>query len=580
MNDQTDSQLLRAYAEHRAEPAFAELVRRHVDFVYSAAQRMVCDAHLAEDVTQAVFVALAKNAAQLMDRPVLSGWLHRTAQNLAAQTVRTDVRRRAREQEAVAMNELIAGEPEAGWERIAPHLDAALGELSESDRDALLLRYFERKSAQEMAQTLGISDEAAQKRVSRAVERLREFFSKRNVTIGASGLAVLISANAVQAAPIGLAATISATAILAGTAIHTSTVITATKAIAMTTLQKSIIGATLAVAVGAGIFEAHQASQLRVQNELLVQQVAQLQADSESLSNRLAGIGEARKMPDDQFNELLKLRGEVGVLQNEANDPMEKAAKTAVARAKFLKQYMEQHPDRKIPELQFLSEKDWADAAWNADLNTEDGIRVALSNLRGEAENIFLNQMMQTAIKKYLAANNNILPADLSELKSYFAVPVTDEMLQRYTLLQTGTPNSSDSLVKLTSYADDDYDSNHEITLHGASGGGFNRNEDAINDAAREFARANNYQAPTDPSQIAPYLHKTIDPATIQKYLNQFVMDPPSSDEAIMAPVLSAYSTAHNGGHPDKASDLIPYITTPEQKAAFQRLEPDNHDLK
>ena len=102
MNDQTDSQLLHAYAEQRSEPAFSELVRRHVDFIYSAALRMVCDSHLAEDVTQGVFVALAKNAAQLKDRPVLSGWLHRTAQNIAAQTVRTDVRRRAREQEAAA----------------------------------------------------------------------------------------------------------------------------------------------------------------------------------------------------------------------------------------------------------------------------------------------------------------------------------------------------------------------------------------------------------------------------------------------------------------------------------------------
>jgi RNA polymerase sigma factor (sigma-70 family) len=254
VNDQTDSQLLRAYIEQRAEPAFAELVRRHVDFVYSAAQRMVCDSHLAEDVTQGVFVALAEQAVQLADRPVLSGWLHSTAQNIAAQTVRTDVRRRAREQEAVAMNELIAGESEAKWEQIAPHLDAALGELGEADHDALLLRYFERKSAQEMAQTLGISDEAAQKRVSRAVERLREFFSTRNVTIGVGGLIILISANAVQSAQIGLVATISAFASLAGTAVHTSTVTAAAKTIAAITLKKTLVTAALAAAVGAGVF--------------------------------------------------------------------------------------------------------------------------------------------------------------------------------------------------------------------------------------------------------------------------------------------------------------------------------------
>ena len=119
MNDQTDAQLLRAYAEHHSEPAFGELVRRHVAFVHSAAVRMVCDSHLAQDVTQGVFVALAKNAAQLADRPALSGWLHRTAQNLAAQTVRTDVRRRIREQETATMNELLAIGPEATWEHLA-----------------------------------------------------------------------------------------------------------------------------------------------------------------------------------------------------------------------------------------------------------------------------------------------------------------------------------------------------------------------------------------------------------------------------------------------------------------------------
>jgi RNA polymerase sigma factor (sigma-70 family) len=132
VNDQTDAQLLAAYAAQRSEPAFAELVRRHVDLVHSAAQRMVGgDAHLAQDVTQSVFLALAKNAASLTDRAVLAGWLHRTAQNLAAQTVRTDVRRRAREHEAAAMNEILAtADHEISWQAIAPHLDAALGELT------------------------------------------------------------------------------------------------------------------------------------------------------------------------------------------------------------------------------------------------------------------------------------------------------------------------------------------------------------------------------------------------------------------------------------------------------------------
>ena len=324
MDAQTDAQLLRAYAERRSDAAFAELVRRHIDLVHSAARRMVGDAHLAEDVTQATFLALAKNAAQLTERPVLAGWLHRTAQNIAAQTVRTDVRRRAREQEAAAMNELLASSPEADWEQIAPHLDAALGDLTEPERDAVLLRYFQRQSARDMALTLGISDEAAQKRVSRAVDRLREFFAKRGVTVGASGLAVAISANAVQAAPVSLALTISTAAALTGTTLATTATVTATKALAMTALQKTVITATIAALAGVGIYEARQASQLRQQVQTIQQQQAPLTEDNHRLqselsdaTSRLASLQDDNEKLNQNTAELLKLRGEVNRMRQE-----------------------------------------------------------------------------------------------------------------------------------------------------------------------------------------------------------------------------------------------------------------------
>jgi len=253
VNDQTDSQLLRAYIDHRSEVAFRESVSRHLDLVHSAALRMVRDAHLAQDVSQGVFIALANNAAQLTTRPALAGWLHRTAQNIAAQLVRTDVRRRAREQEAAAMNQILATDSEAGWEQIEPHLDAALGELNEPDRDAILLRYFARKSAGEIAAALGISDEAAQKRVTRAVERLRQLFAKRGITVGASLLVVIIAAHAVQASPSGLVATISAGA-LAHALPSGTLVATAAKTAALTIFQKALVTAGIAIVVGASIY--------------------------------------------------------------------------------------------------------------------------------------------------------------------------------------------------------------------------------------------------------------------------------------------------------------------------------------
>ena len=149
MNRQTDQELLRDYVQNASEAAFAELVRRYVDLVYSAAFRMVRDQHLAEDVSQGVFVALARNAGSLANGAVLSNWLHRTAHHISANAVRTEVRRRAREKAATTMNEMMSSESCPPWESIAPQFDEVLRELSDPDRDALLRRYFQRQSARD-----------------------------------------------------------------------------------------------------------------------------------------------------------------------------------------------------------------------------------------------------------------------------------------------------------------------------------------------------------------------------------------------------------------------------------------------
>jgi RNA polymerase sigma factor (sigma-70 family) len=523
---------LRDYTERRSEPAFAELVRRHVDFVYSAALRMVRDAHLAEDVTQGAFVALAQNARQLMDRPVLSGWLHRTAQNLAANTVRSDVRRRAREQEVAAMNELLAPEPDTVWEHIAPLLDAALGELNEADRDALLLRYFERKSAPEMAEILSVSEDAAQKRVSRAVERLREFFSKRNVTIGASGLVVLISANAVQSAPLGLAVTISTAAALTGTAVKTSTMLAATKTVAMTTLPKTLITATVAVLAGAGVYEARQASQLREQVQTLqqqqaplAQQILQLQRERDAGTNRLASLlAENEQLKSNENTaELLKLRAEVTRLQNQANGPTDSAAKSWVNRVNLLKQRLEQTPSAKIPELQFVTEQDWLNAA-RGNLDTDADYRRALSSLRNACENKVAN-MLQKALKVYIQNNSGQLPTDLSQLQPYFDSPMDDAVLQRWEIAPASTVKSlsmgGDVIITQKAPVDDVFDTRYGIGPNGFGSADFLSSTDT---------------------------YKT------------------------MQPVFDAFRAAHNGQWQTDMSQLAPYATTPEQQAALQKL--------
>ena len=381
----------------------------------------------------------------------LAGWLHRGTRYAALNHLRDNRRRLTNERQA--MNQLLTNaEPSADWEQIRPALDEALDSLDDEDREALLLRYFKNQDFRAVGHALGVSEDAAQKRVSRAVERLREFFSKQNATIGAGGLVVLISANAVQAAPVGLAATISAAAVLAGSAVHTSTIIAATKMIAMTTLQKTLVTATVAVLAGAGIYEAHQASQLRDQVQTLQQQqtplaerLRQLQQERDDATNQLAGLlaENVRLKSNSKENELLKLRGEVARLKNTKaqteNDPMEIAAKTWLTKVNLLKQRLEQTPNEQIPELRFATETDWLNAALGTpQLKTDADYRWDLHNLFSEVEGTF-GEMAWNALRQYIQANNGQFPTDLSQLQPYFNTPVDNSILERYEIVPANT---------------------------------------------------------------------------------------------------------------------------------------------
>ncbi len=343
MHDQSDVQLLHDYAEGGHEAAFRELVTRHTDLVYSAALRQVNSPDLAGDIAQGVFIDLARKARQVAEQMrggnSLAGWLHRSTRYAALNHWRDTRRRLANERQAMEQL-LINAESAPDWERIRPLLDEALDGLGDEDREALLLRYFKNQDFRAVGLALGISDDTAQKRVSRAMERLREFFSRRNVTIGASGLVALISANAVQAAPVGLTAAISAAAV------STSTAIAATKIIALTTLQKTLVTVTVAVLAGAGIYEAHQALQLREHNQSLQQQQAplaeqnrqlqrereQLQRERDDATNWLAALTDELARVKKNPSEVLKLRGEVGALrQGIATANSESGASKALA---------------------------------------------------------------------------------------------------------------------------------------------------------------------------------------------------------------------------------------------------------
>jgi hypothetical protein len=235
---------------------------------------------------------------------------------------------------------------------------------------------------------------------------------------------------------------------------------------------------------------------------------------------------------------LAKLRGEVTRLRQSAQelarlkaaaaatgtDPaIEATLKSWATRATQLKARLEMMPDKKIPELQLLTEKDWFDAIKNAkQLETDADFRQALHSLRNSAKQAF-GDMTREAIKQFAEANNGALPGDFSQLKPFFPTPVDDATLSRYSLLQTGKladiPPNEYLVAEKTPPVDDQFDSVFEFGMHGTHSSNLNDPGDIIWDSLGQFAKAHNGNLPADAPQLMPYLKRPVDQAKVQEIL-------------------------------------------------------------
>jgi RNA polymerase sigma factor (sigma-70 family) len=249
MTDTPDADLLEQYARENSGAAFTALVERHIGLVHSVAFRHTANPQHAQDITQAVFIILARKAP-LHRKTVLPGWLYHTARLTAANFQRAETSRIRREQEAFMQSTIQETAPDALWAELSPLLDEAMSRLGTTDRDALVLRYFQNKSLSEVGASMGLEERTAQKRMTRAIEKLRKFFAQRGVTLTATAIAGAVSANSVQATPVALVKIISAIAVAKGAAATTSTLTLvkgALKIMAWTKMKTTIIA-------GVGIF--------------------------------------------------------------------------------------------------------------------------------------------------------------------------------------------------------------------------------------------------------------------------------------------------------------------------------------
>jgi RNA polymerase sigma factor (sigma-70 family) len=512
--DSTDEELLRQYAREGSDAAFRELVRRHANLVYSAAKRQLRSDALATDVTQSVFTDLAKAAPVFKSSQPVIAWLHQVARRTAIDFLRKEIRRQAREHTAAELAAMNSSP--SPWTQVEPLLDEAMGTLAEADRHALLLRYFENKSLRQVGEILGTSDDAAQKRVARAVEQLRGAFLRRGIAVSAAGLVMDLSAQALGPEPAGLVTLINTNAIPAATLPSTTLL---TQSAAMTAVNKTLVAASVVLFVGM-IYQAHLLSAQRGQLVLLEQRFTESQGQIRQLNEEQdrATLLLATKQPELKSNRIQAAEGVA----------MEAELESWLGRVNKLKDWLQRMPEKNIPEMQFLGSSDWLAVALNNDLETEAKRTLALANLRRMAKfkpEIFNN--IPNAIRAYSKDHAGHPATEIAQLRPYLNPPLDDKILQRYEFIpvaaafwpeRPATNGIGQSTLMEKTVVDEDYDILAEYSDGGVNFRIVSKLGAIMSEATSAFMRANKGQEPTAVEQLLPYVATSVDQAKFKEF--------------------------------------------------------------
>ena len=507
----SDEDLLRQFASDSSNVAFTELVRRYLSLVYSAAKRQVQSASLAEDIAQSVFIDLSRNAGKLKPGQPLAAWLYLVTRRTAIDAIRRESRRQSREQSA---SEIAAMKSNPSpWAQVEPHLDEAMETLNEADRQALLLRYFSSKSLREVGETLGTSEDAAQKRVSRALEHLRAVFARRGIAVTAAGLATDLSAHVVLSVPAGLGTSVVAGAFSATALAQTANTIT------MTALNKTLVAAAV-VLVASLVYETHRLATERSQMAELEQKIAAQQIEAQRMQSERDRAAALLAKGHEELDAARAAANEQAVVESDLEAWLE--------RVNQLKTALERMPDKNIPEMRFLTSHDWLTVTLNNKMQTEAKVRRALSDLRRLAKDKpAITQNFQSALSAYYRDHDRHPATDPAQLRPYLNPPLDDSILQRYEFATNTTttigerqPNdgSGQRTFQEKTAVDEDFDQLLTISERGygfrdASKLGARRVE-----ATEAYLKINGGQGPTTPEQLLPYFTTPMNATELKEF--------------------------------------------------------------